>query len=222
MSVVVPGSLLFQLLAGFLEAGPGINELALVSTEPGGDPALFRVGGVTGAGGGLAGDIFVGAPDPQTGVRRREMVVLIQYKKDERTRGRDDVLYGELTVHVRGPATERNPDGMMLVALVLHDYVWIKGINGEAPTKPWIELPEPDDSVPVPAPSDPPPIDDAERAERVLDVQAARDEFSPMDLDEGKVNAFLQGRSSLREFHDDNVARAGTHDPSKHRPGRPY
>src|SRR5688500_14490092 len=105
--VALPGNVLYRLLAGFLEAGPGINEVSLVSTEPGGDPALLRVGGVTGAGGGLAGDIFVGEPDPVTGVRRREKVVLLQYKLDERLRdlGRPDLLYGELTLHARGPIT---------------------------------------------------------------------------------------------------------------------
>lgn len=67
-----------------------------------------------------------------------------------------------------------------------------------------------------------PSITPEERAERVLDVQAARIEFAGMDLDEDKVNAYLSGRTELHEFHDDNVQRYGTHDESKHRPGRPY
>lgn len=34
-----------------------------------------------------------------------------------------------------------------------------------------------------------------ERLQRVLDVEAARAEFAPMELDDDKVQAFLSGRS---------------------------
>ena len=227
MSVSIPGTMLFQLLAGFFESGPGINELALVSTAPDGDPALFRIGGITGAGGGLAGDIDVSEPDPQTGIRRREMVVLLQYKRDERLReaGRLDLHYGELTGHIRGPidVAKYGPkdDGMRLVFLVLHDYVWIKGVSTTSePVKPWLYLP-PRQEPPLP-PEEPPIITPEERAERVLDIAAAREEFAGMDLDDDKVQAYLSGRTGLREFHDDHAQKATAHDESKHRPGRPY
>jgi hypothetical protein len=74
-------------------------------------------------------------------------------------------------------------------------------------------------TLPLPTPG-PPPIDAAERAERVLDVEALAREFPGMDLN--NVESYLQGRSSLEEFHDENAARAETHDESFHRPGRPY
>jgi hypothetical protein len=217
MSTALPGDILYQLAAGFLAAGPGINEMALVSTAPDGDPALFRIGGVTGAAGGWAGDIV--AIDPTTGERRHNMVVLVQYKKDERTKGRDDVTYGELTIHLQGPPRFPGDDGMLLVALFLHDYAWIKGISPTPePVKPWIELPPP---VPSPLPPPPPPlITPEERAERVLDVAAMQSEWPGMNLN--NVGPYLEGRSSLREFHNDNAERATTHDASKHRPGRPY
>lgn len=75
---------------------------------------------------------------------------------------------------------------------------------------------------PKATPPDVPIIDAHERAERVLDVEAARVEFVGMDLDDDKVQAYLSGRTGLREFHNDNVERYGSHDESKHRPGRPY
>jgi hypothetical protein len=71
-------------------------------------------------------------------------------------------------------------------------------------------------------PAPPPVMTPEERLQRVLDVQAAREEFFPMDLDDDKVQAYLAGRSSLIEFHNDNVDRAGAHRPEFHRPGRPY
>jgi hypothetical protein len=67
-----------------------------------------------------------------------------------------------------------------------------------------------------------PSMDPEELAQRAQDVAAVRAEFAPMDLDEDKVFSYLSGRSSLREFHDDNVERAGTHAPEHHRDGRPY
>jgi len=70
----------------------------------------------------------------------------------------------------------------------------------------------------------PPPvgITPEERLQRVLDVEAARAEFAPMELDEDSVQSYLSGRKGLAEFHGDELRRAGTHDPNTHRPGRPY
>jgi len=81
---------------------------------------------------------------------------------------------------------------------------------------------ERDDYRHFPKTAPPPVITSEERLQRVLDVEAARNEFAPMELDEGKVQSYLSGRSSLHEFHSDNVDRAGSHNPDTHRPGRPY
>lgn len=200
-----------------LFGSPGLNEVTIVNTQPGDPPGLRFVSPDGNCG---KWSFCVGA-DPATAVE----VCIVQGKTDERTRGRDDLRWGEITFHVKGeplnPADPRD-DGQRPVGLLLHDYVWWKGINGDQPVKPWVTLPPPKVPVPVPPPTDPPPITPEERAQRVDDVLWARDEFAPMELDEGKVNAYLQGRSSLREFHDDNVQRAGTHNPAFHRPGRPY
>jgi len=81
---------------------------------------------------------------------------------------------------------------------------------------------ERDDYRTFPKTAPPPVITPEERLQRVLDVEAARAEFAPMELDEGKVQSYLSGRSSLHEFHSDNVDRAGAHNANTHRPGRPY
>jgi len=69
-------------------------------------------------------------------------------------------------------------------------------------------------------PQAPPVMTPEERGERLLDVEALIEEWPGMDLN--NADSFLAGRSSLREFHNDNQDRAGVCRPEFHRPGRPY
>ena len=131
-------------------------------------------------------------------------LALIQFKKDERTRGRDDVLWGEWTIHIKGPETPDNPDGMILVFLCLHDYVWIKGLSAtEKPQPPAVNLP------PVP----PPPADEWLTAESQLrhdlELQRIENEIG-FPVDEDRAKSYMSGRNrNLSEVHDDELNRAG-------------
>lgn len=127
--------------------------------------------------------------------------VLVQGKKDERTRGRDDVPYGELTVHIKGPKRDANDDGMVPVFQANHDYVWIKGINGNRPTPPAITLP--------PAP----PVEEwtspANHMKHLREIDRIEQEMG-IPMDSGRMNAYLTGRNkNLAEVHDDELRRAG-------------
>jgi hypothetical protein len=79
---------------------------------------------------------------------------------------------------------------------------------------------ERDDYATFPKTPVPPVITPEERAERVLDVAAMQGEWPGMDLN--NVESYLQGRSSPKEFHDENAYRAGFHNLALHRPWRPY
>ena len=76
------------------------------------------------------------------------------------------------------------------------------------------------------APIPPPIITPEERAERVLDVVAMRQEVASIDprfeLDEDGVQSYLSGRKGLPEFHDDEARRFNSHNSAFHRLGRPY
>ncbi len=187
--------------------GFGMNELAMRSLVA--DPPKFVLEGVL-----LPGHDSVGAWSARIVVGDSVIeLALIQFKKDERTRGRDDVFWGEWTIHIKGQPIHDKDDGMRLVFLATHDYVWIKGISPTPyPVVPSIELPPPPERPPEPE----------DLAERIKDVEAMREEFAPMELDEDKVQAYLQARSTLKEFHNDNFDRAGEHSPQFHREGRPY
>ena len=79
---------------------------------------------------------------------------------------------------------------------------------------------ERDDYAHFPKAPIPPAITPEEQAERFLDVAAMQGEWPGMDLN--NVESYLQGRSSPKEFHDENADRAGFHNLALHRPGRPY
>lgn len=139
--------------------------------------------------------------DPQDNVTE---LALIQYKKDERTRGRDDVLYGEWTVHLKGPSRPNNPDGMELVFLGLHDYVWIRGISPTPyPQPPAITLPPP------PEPPADPWLTPEEQRKHLTELHRIEQETGiPMDSD--RFDAYMSGRNrNLAEVHDDEMARLG-------------
>jgi len=130
--------------------------------------------------------------------------VLIQGKKDERTRGREDVPYGELTGHVKGPERFPGDDGMRPIFTMLHDYVWLKGINGDAPNPPVLVLPPPKEL---------PPVDDwlspESQAKRAIEITRLREEMHPTELDEDRVDAYMAGRNkNLAEVHDDELVRS--------------
>lgn len=136
--------------------------------------------------------------------------VLVQGKKDERTRGRDDVPYGELTVHVKGPERFPGDDGMRLTFVGLHDYTWVKNLDiAPDPRPPLLLLP----------PKPPPPADDwltpESQAKRQQEIDRIAAEMAPMPLDEGRVKAYMAGRNrNLGEVHDDELTRAAfEHDP---------
>jgi len=131
-------------------------------------------------------------------------LALIQFKKDERTRGRNDVLYGEWTIHIKGPSTPGNEDGMILVFMCTHDYVWIKGLSATAtPQPPAVNLP------PLP----PPPADewltDESQLRHDLELQRIEDETG-IPVDEDRAKAYMNGRNrNLAEVHDDELQRSG-------------
>ena len=135
--------------------------------------------------------------------------VLVQGKKDERTRGRDDLPYGELTVHVKGPERAPGDDGMCPVFTALHDYVWVKGINGAQPTPPILVLPPPPE----------PPADDWLTPEHMAkhrdELDAIAREFAAIGgpefvPDDKTREAYLSGRNrDLTSIHNDMVQRAG-------------
>jgi hypothetical protein len=137
---------------------------------------------------------------------RVDELVLIQGKKDERTRGREDVPYGELTVHVKGPLRHPDDDGMRPTFLMLHDYTWVKNLDlGPSPTPPWIELPPPTEQ---------PPVDEwltpESQAKRAIEITRLREEMHPTPLDDGRVAAYMSGRNrNLAEVHDDELLRSG-------------
>jgi len=129
--------------------------------------------------------------------------VLVQFKRDERTRARDDLNYGEMTVHIKGPQRSPDDDGMRLVGLFLHDYIWLLGVNGEAPAPPALVLPPPTEP-PVDPPTDPDVI--AHRRDYLASIA---EEFAPMEIDPGQAESHMQGRSTEREVHATMIERAG-------------
>lgn len=137
--------------------------------------------------------------------------VLVQGKKDERTRGRHDVPYGELTAHVKGPERGPNDDGMRLVFLALYDYVWAKGINGDAPAPPVLVLPPPPEDPPDDWTSPENQVqhrDELDAIAREFATASGSPEFVP---DDKTREAYLSGRNrDLKEIHDDMVIRFGS------------
>lgn len=97
---------------GFLQFAT--NELRVNSKEE--DPAAVRGGAPSGiALIKFSGDRLTFLPE---GTRHDEMV-LVQFKQDERTRDNPDCLWGEATVHMRGP--EGDEGGMYHIATIRHD-----------------------------------------------------------------------------------------------------
>lgn len=142
---------------------------------------------------------------------------LVQGKKDERTRGRDDLSCGELTVHIKGPERATGDDGMRPVFTALHDYVWVKGINGAAPDPPVLVLP-------APPPPETTPGDGFTPAQRLQFVSAIGHEFGFPPDPQSAARYIAQGHSpSFKELHDDMLPRNnGQHDVSRHHPDAPY
>ena len=176
--------------------GFGMNELNLRSLVD--DPPKYVLEGV--------GDVL-GAWSARRVLPNGSVVelALIQFKKDERTRGRDDVMYGEWTIHIKGPATERNPDGMILVFLALHDYVWIRGISATPdPQPPVLTLPPP----PPPAPVDDWLLPENQR-KHLAELHRIETEMG-FPMDSSRFDAYMTGRNrNLTEVHDDELNRAG-------------
>jgi hypothetical protein len=149
-------------------------------------------------------------------------IALIQFKKDERTRGRDDVVWGEWTIHMKGPGRYDGDDGMVLVFLCTHDYLWHIGQPG--PSVPPIALPPPTE----------PPADDwtstANVATHNAELDAIDREFfavcgDPLFVIDAKSReAYVSGRNKdLKSLHDDQQARQnGLHAPELHPPNAPY
>jgi hypothetical protein len=200
-----------RLLWGLL--GFGTNEVSLRSTVD--DPPKFVLESISGSLGAWSARYVL----PNGGVVE---LGLVQYKKDERTRGRDDLLWGEWTVHLRGQPTSTDDDGMRLVFLATHDYVWIKGLSSTAsPAVPRIELP------PLPPASDDPWLTPEAQRRHSDELDAIAAEFAAVGgpefvPDEKTREAYLIGRNrNLKSIHDDMVQRAGF-DPGPHPPGAPY
>jgi hypothetical protein len=136
--------------------------------------------------------------------------VLVQGKKDERTRGRDDLPYGELTVHIKGPERFPGDDGMRPTFVGLHDYTWAKNFDiWPEPRPPLLMLPPPPE----------PPEDDwltpESQAKHRDELDAIAAEFAAVGgpefvPDEKTRDAYLSGRNrDLQSIHDDMVTRAG-------------
>ena len=137
---------------------------------------------------------------------------LVQGKKDERTREREDIHYGELTVHLKGPLRSPTDDGMQPSILALHDYVWMKNLDGgPSPQPPVLTLP------PVVVPEEPadPWLSPESQVKRRAELTRIAEEVAPMPLDEDRVKSYLMGRNrNLAEVHDDELTRSGLdHDP---------
>jgi hypothetical protein len=190
----------FALFNGFLQTGLvsfGLNELNLRSLID--DPPKYTLESRSGALGGWSARYVLPNGSPVE-------LALIQFKKDERTRGRDDVLWGEWTIHLRAQPEHADDDGMRLVFLATHDYVWVKGLSpSPSPLVPIVELPPP---------SEPLPVDDWLTAEsqskRAIEIVRLREEMHPTPLDEGRVAAYMSGRNrNLAEVHDDELLRSG-------------
>jgi hypothetical protein len=203
ISQTQPGDVinLFTLLQKTAELSFGVNELNLRSLID--DPPKYTLESTSPA---------LGAWSARYVLRNGSPVelALVQFKKDERTRGRDDVTYGEWTIHLKGPETPENPDGMMLVFYAVHDYVWAKWLSPQPyPMPPALNLP----------PAPPPPADDwltaESQAKRRDEIERIQREMAPMPLDDGRVAAYMSGRNrKLAEVHDDELTRAGyDHDP---------
>lgn len=189
---IAPGDFI-KLLAGVL--GFGINELNLRSLID--DPPKYTLESSSNSLGAWSARFVLPSGSPVE-------LALVQFKKDERTRNRPDVLWGEWTIHIKGPETSDNPDGMILVFLATHDYVWIRGISPTAgPVVPFKELP----------PKPEPPEDEWNTPENVnkhmQELHRIEDEMGyPMDSD--RFNAYMEGRNrNLAEVHDDELIRAG-------------
>lgn len=177
---------------GYVEFG--FNELTIVSTVP--DPPKVRQASPTGSLGAYSFNLL--RPDGS-----QQELVLIQGKKDERTRGRNDVNYGELSVHITGPG--EGDAAQVHVASLHHDYVWLKGISG-AYNPPAIELP------PAPPPED--WNSPENHMKHLREVHRIEIELGQV-MDEDRMNAYLTGRNkNLAEVHDDELVRSGLdHDP---------
>lgn len=138
--------------------------------------------------------------------------VLVQGKKDERTRGRDDVPYGELTVHIKGPERFPGDDGMRLTFVGLHDYTWVKNLDiAPEPRPPLVLLPP----KPEPPPDDWLTPENQAKHRDELDAIAAEfnKEIPGLVPDDKTREAYLSGRNrNLRSIHDDMVNRLG-YDP---------
>jgi hypothetical protein len=108
---------------------------------------------------------------------------------------------------------------MIPVMLLLHDYVWLKGINGDRPNPPALVLPPP--TIP-----DEPPTPVCDTLVRVQALDKINSEFSPwgITIDGDAYAAYTSCRhSNLKEVHDDVMNRNdGNHDPSVHPKGVPY
>lgn len=182
---------------------PGLNEMTIVNTKDGDPPGLRFVS----PDGNCGKWSFCIGDDPASAVE----VVLVQGKKDERTRGRQDLKWGETTFHVKGepknPADPRD-DGMRPVGLLLHDYVWWLGINGDAPQKPQIQLPPVSEPLPPVEPIDE-WLSPESQAKRRIEIDRIRDEMLPTVLDDDRVDAYMSGRNKdLAEVHDNELERA--------------
>jgi len=186
------------------------NEVVLVSTID--DPPKWRLASTTGSLGAVSWSIL----NPDGSLNE---LVLLQGKKDERTRHRSDVNYGEMTLHLKAPPRFPGDDGMILVGLFLHDYVWLRhlAIGGFANPPP-IDLPPPVETVP------PAPV--CNTSERTRQLDRINSEFVPwgITIDGDAYAAYASCRhANLKEVHDDVVVRNnGDHDPSVHPIDAPY
>jgi hypothetical protein len=198
-----------RLLSGVVSFG--VNEMAVRAIGP--DASGF---GIEGSNIPTIGQVIGRFVDSRGNARA---VAQILFKKDERTRYRDDLAWGEFAILIYGPPdpTIPNDDGARVIFLATHDYTWIRGFGPPNPDPPAIALPPPPASTP------PPTLPTDERAERLLDLAAMRQEFAPIELDEGAIVSYLAGRSTPAEFHGDLQRRAdGQHRPEFHRVGRGY
>ncbi len=204
---------MFSKLVATGQLGFGMNEINLHSLVD--DPPKYTLSSSSAALGAWSARYVV---KDGSGVE----LALIQFKKDERTRGRDDILWGEWTVHIKGPERFPGDDGMRLVFLALHDYVWFIGQPGPFP---------PQHSFPPPPPE--PELDEwmseANVKFHIAQLDAIALEFAEWGgpefvPDASTRQAYILGRNrNIKEVHDDMMNRNnGQHSPHMHLAGGGY